>query len=37
MYSFVKYGCLIYFFLNSANLVCQGTDILEYIRESLGL
>ena len=26
-YSFVKCGCLIYFFLNSTNLIHQGTDI----------
>ena len=25
------------FFLNSANLICQDTDILMYFRESLGL
>ena len=25
---FVKCGCLNYFFLNSANLICRGTDIL---------
>ena len=33
----MKYGCLIYFFLNSANLICRGTDISKYFRESLGL
>ena len=27
----------IYFFLNSANLICRGPDILNYFRESLGL
>ena len=26
-YSFVKYGCSIYTFLSSANLICRGTDI----------
>ena len=31
---FVKCGC---FFLNSANLICRGTDILKYFRESLGI
>ena len=36
-YSFVKCGCLIYFFLNSANFICRGTDISKYFRESLGL
>ena len=36
-YSFVKCGCSIYFFLNSANLTCRGTDISKYFRESLGL
>ena len=35
-YSFVKYCCSIYFFLNSANLICRGTDISKYFRESLG-
>ena len=30
-------GCLIYFFLNFANLICRGTDIFKYFRESLGL
>ena len=33
----MKCGCLIYFFLNSANLICRGTDISKYFRESLGL
>ena len=36
-YSFVKCGCSIYFFLNSENLVCQGTNISQYFRESLEL
>ena len=27
IYIFVKCGCTNYFFLNSANLVCRGTDI----------
>ena len=34
---FVKCGCSNYFFLNSANLLCRGTDILKYFRESLGI
>ena len=34
-YSFVKCGCSIYFFLNSENLICRGTDISKYFRESL--
>ena len=34
-YSFVKYGCLIFFFLNSANRICQSKDISKYFRESL--
>ena len=34
---FVKCGCSNYFFLNSANLICRGTDILKYFRESLGI
>ena len=25
------------FFLNSANLICRGTDISKYFRESLGI
>ena len=29
--------CSIYFYLNSANLKCRGTDISKYFRESLGL
>ena len=29
-------GCSIYFFLNSVNLICQGTDISKYFRESFG-
>ena len=35
--SFVKCGCSINFFLNSANLICRGTDISKYFRQSLGL
>ena len=35
--TFVKSGCSIYFFLSSANLICQGTDISKYFRESLGI
>ena len=30
--SFVKCGCSIYFFFNSANLICRGTDISKYFR-----
>ena len=26
-----------YFFLNSENLICRGTDISKYFRESLGI
>ena len=33
-YSFAKCGCSIYFFLNSANLICQCMDISKYL-ESL--
>ena len=33
----VKCGCSNYFFLNSANLICRGTDISKYFRESLGI
>ena len=33
----MKCGCSIYFFLNSANLVCGGTDISKYFRGSPGL
>ena len=36
-YTFVKCGCSKYFFLNSATLICRGTDILKYFRESLGI
>ena len=36
-YQFVKCGCLNYFFLTSANLICRGTDISKYFRESLGI
>ena len=36
-YSLVKSGCSFYFLLNSANLICRGTDISKYFRESLGL
>ena len=32
IYSFVKCGCLINFYLNSANLTCRGTDISKYFR-----
>ena len=34
-YSFVKCGCSIYFFLNFANLICRGMDILKYSTMSL--
>ena len=37
IYIFVKCGCSNYFFLNSANLICRGTDISKYFRESLGI
>ena len=36
-YIFVKRGCSNYFFLISANLICRGTDISKYFRESLGI
>ena len=36
-YIFVKCACSIYSFLNSANLICRGTDISKYFRGSLGL
>ena len=36
-YIFVKCGCSNYFFLNSANLICRGTDISKYFRQSLGI
>ena len=34
-YIFVKCGCSNYFFLNSANLICRGTDVSKYFKESL--
>ena len=34
---FVKCGCSGYFFLNSANLICRGTDISKYFRDFLGI
>ena len=34
-YKFVKCGCSNYFFLNSKNLICRGTDISKCFRESL--
>ena len=38
VYSFVKCGCWSYFFsLNSANLICRGTDNSNCFRESSGL
>ena len=33
----MKCGRSIYFFLNSANLICRDTDISKYFREFLGL
>ena len=36
-YLFMKCGCSIYYFFNSANLICRGTDISKYLIESLGL
>ena len=33
--SFVKFGCLIRIFLNSANLICRNTDIWKCFRGSL--
>ena len=33
----MKCGCSIYFILNSANLICRGTDISKYFRESFEL
>ena len=36
-YKFVKCGCSNYFFLNSENLICRGTDISKCFRESLGI
>ena len=34
---FIKCGYSNYVFLNSGNLICRGTDISEYFRESLGI
>ena len=34
---FAKCGCSNYFFLNSANLICRGTDISKYFKGSLGI
>ena len=36
-YILVTCGCSNYFFLNSATLICRGTVISKYIRESLGI
>ena len=36
-YKFVKCGCSTYFFLNSENLICRGTNISKCFRESLGI
>ena len=32
---FLKCSCSIYFVLNSANLICGGTDISKYFKKSL--
>ena len=34
---FVKCGYSNYFILNSSNLMCRGTDISKYFRESIGI
>ena len=36
IYSFVKCGCSVYFFLNSANLICRGKDIFFFFFFDLG-
>ena len=36
-YKFVKCGCSNYYFLTSANMICRGTNISKYFRESLGI
>ena len=36
-YIIVKCSYTNYFFLSSANLICQSTDISKYFRESLGI
>ena len=36
-YTFLKCGCSIYFILNSAILICRGTNISKYFRESPGI
>ena len=36
-YKFVKFGCSNYFFLNSENVICRGTDISKCFRESLAI
>ena len=36
-YIFVTCGCSNYFYLNSATLICRGTDISKYFREFLGI
>ena len=36
-YTFVKCGCSIKFFFNSAMLICRGTNISKYFRESRGI
>ena len=33
----MKCGCSIYFFLNSANLICRDTDISKFYSEAIGL
>ena len=37
IYKFVKCSCSNYFFLNSKNLMCRGTDISKCFRQSLGI
>ena len=37
IHKFVKWGCWNYFFLNSENLICRGTDTSKCFRESLGI
>ena len=36
-YKFVKCGCSNHFFLNSANMICRGTNISKYFSESFGI
>ena len=37
LHRFVKCGCSNYFWFNSANLICRGTDISKYFRKSFGI